>query len=275
MPFKRISVAEARDLIEQRKALVVDVRDRASFENGHIPGAQSVDESNVGRFLEEADHERPLLVCCYHGNMSQSAADYFSRNGFSETFSLDGGFEAWKTNVAPAAPEPLPAAFGTLPASARIWIYGAPAPLTPPETEALGNHRAGFLSEWQSHGREVTPGWSLLEGQFLVVGTDEEAMSLSGCSIDSMFRAVEAFGRDAGIAFERGGNQIFFRDGQTIRSIDRAGFGDLASKGAVTPDTLVFDTTISRKEDLDRGLLERPLRDTWHMKAFGRHFARD
>lgn len=94
--FKRIGVAEARRLIEERNAQVVDVRDPDSYRAGHIPDAVSIDERNVQSFMDSADRVRPLIVCCYHGNMSQGAADYFGRNGFREAFSLDGGYEAWR-----------------------------------------------------------------------------------------------------------------------------------------------------------------------------------
>jgi len=95
MAFTRIDVARARELIAGHNAQIVDVRDRASFEAGHIPGAESIDESNIQAFLAKSDFQTPLIVCCYHGNMSQGAADYFNRNGFLATYSLDGGWEAW------------------------------------------------------------------------------------------------------------------------------------------------------------------------------------
>lgn len=99
MSYKRINVSEARALIENSDARVIDVRDRASYEAGHIPSAEAVDETNVATFLEAADRSRPLIVCCYHGNMSQDAAEYFSRNGFSDTYNLDGGYEAWRIAI--------------------------------------------------------------------------------------------------------------------------------------------------------------------------------
>jgi len=38
----------------------------------------------------------PLIVYCYHGNSSKSAAHYFCENGFTQVYSMDGGFEAWR-----------------------------------------------------------------------------------------------------------------------------------------------------------------------------------
>ena len=40
--------------------------------------------------------DAPLIVACYHGNSSQSAAAYLAHQGFSEVYSLDGGFELWR-----------------------------------------------------------------------------------------------------------------------------------------------------------------------------------
>ena len=102
MAYKRIGVKEARELIDSRNALVVDVRDPGSYEAGHIPGAEAVNDSNVQDFIHRADLGRPVVVCCYHGNMSQGAAEYFSRNGFDDTYSLDGGYEAWWSSGSPS-----------------------------------------------------------------------------------------------------------------------------------------------------------------------------
>lgn len=97
MNFTRISVTQAQELLTTQPATqVVDVRDEASFGQGHIENARHVHNSNVQEFLAEADMSQPLIVCCYHGNMSQSAAAYFAEQGFASSYSLDGGFEAWQ-----------------------------------------------------------------------------------------------------------------------------------------------------------------------------------
>ena len=96
MPYKRISVDEARAMIASGAITLVDVRDPDSFRAGAINGAVHVTDENVQTFIADADKAIPLLVCCYHGNMSQGAADYFSEQGFAATFSIDGGYEAWR-----------------------------------------------------------------------------------------------------------------------------------------------------------------------------------
>ncbi|KZX76037.1 hypothetical protein A3715_19185 [Oleiphilus sp. HI0009] len=98
MSFKHLSCAQLASWLSdsENTVTVIDIRDQMSFEQGHINGAAHIDNSNVEHFIANTDLNKPLVVCCYHGNSSQGAADYFNAQGFKETFSLDGGFEEWR-----------------------------------------------------------------------------------------------------------------------------------------------------------------------------------
>ena len=101
MEFKRIDVLQARSLLDaapENGLQVIDIRDEQSYANGHISSALHLDSSSVQLFVENADTSKPLLVYCYHGNMSQSAAAYFGEQGFEEAYSMDGGFSDWEVN---------------------------------------------------------------------------------------------------------------------------------------------------------------------------------
>lgn len=93
--FKRIPPEQAQALREQG-AVVVDIRDPQSFAAGHIRGSHHLDNHSLHGFISQADLDKPLIVSCYHGNSSQSAAAYLAGQGFSEVYSLDGGFELWR-----------------------------------------------------------------------------------------------------------------------------------------------------------------------------------
>ncbi|MDP2228196.1 MAG: thiosulfate sulfurtransferase GlpE [Moraxellaceae bacterium] len=98
MSWARIAPAAAQVLVAERSPAIVDVRDPASFAAGHLPGAVFLDNQSVSDFIEATAKERPVLVYCYHGNSSQSAAAWLASQGFTEVYSLDGGFEIWKLN---------------------------------------------------------------------------------------------------------------------------------------------------------------------------------
>ena len=93
--FKRIPPEQARTLREQG-AVVVDIRDPATFAALHISGSRHLDNHSVADFIRAADLDAPTVVVCYHGNSSQSAAAYLVSQGFSDVYSLDGGFELWR-----------------------------------------------------------------------------------------------------------------------------------------------------------------------------------
>lgn len=94
--FKRIDAERAKTLLAEGAALV-DIRDAQSFDSGHIPGSQHLDNHSLPDFIARADFDLPLIVTCYHGHSSQSAAAYLVHQGFNDVYSLDGGFEGWRS----------------------------------------------------------------------------------------------------------------------------------------------------------------------------------
>ena len=95
MSFKQISVEETKQLIDAGNITIIDIRDPRSYSIGHINSAIHAENIDIDTFVDEEDKEKPLLVYCYHGHSSQSAAGYFVENGFANVYSLDGGYTAW------------------------------------------------------------------------------------------------------------------------------------------------------------------------------------
>lgn len=95
MNFKRITPEDYRQLATRQEATLLDIRDPRSFNTGHIDGAVHIEDIVIEQFVDEHPKAKPLVVCCYHGISSQSAAAYFAEKGFTEVYSLDGGYEGW------------------------------------------------------------------------------------------------------------------------------------------------------------------------------------
>jgi rhodanese-related sulfurtransferase len=114
-PFQRISVPEAQSLIGRKEVLLLDVRDAAAFNQHHITGAQNISIASLDGILEGTARTTPVLIYCYHGYASQEYAQIFSDFGFSEVYSLDGGFEAWSK-------EDRAANRGSTGAALRRWL---------------------------------------------------------------------------------------------------------------------------------------------------------
>ncbi len=90
-----ISADKAQQMMAAEDVTVLDIRDAASYSMGHIETAQHVEAIDVEKFVAEEDKDKPLLVYCFHGHASQSAAVFFQEHGFNRVFSIDGGYAAW------------------------------------------------------------------------------------------------------------------------------------------------------------------------------------
>ena len=104
--FKHINSQQLIELQSNSDVQIVDIRDPQSYSMGHIPSAFLLDNNNVAQYIAAADLSKPLVVCCYHGNSSQGAAQYLAEQGFSDVYSLDGGFEIWKVTYPDKVEQP-------------------------------------------------------------------------------------------------------------------------------------------------------------------------
>lgn len=95
---KLIDSQEALGLMESG-AVVADIRDANSFANARIKGAVALGNENLQEFLDATEYDQPIIVCCYHGISSQSAAAFLIERGYEEVYSLNGGFEGWSLRM--------------------------------------------------------------------------------------------------------------------------------------------------------------------------------
>lgn len=78
--------------------MILDIRDPIAYQTGHIPHALHLTDQNLSAFLAQTDRLAAVLVYCYHGHSSQQAAQFLADQGFTEIYSLNGGFAAWQTH---------------------------------------------------------------------------------------------------------------------------------------------------------------------------------
>lgn len=95
MSFDCISVEETKRLLENDDVTVIDIRDINSFSKGHINNAIHIDDININNFLSEKDKNETIIIYCYHGISSKSAANFFSQKGFKNVFSMNDGYAGW------------------------------------------------------------------------------------------------------------------------------------------------------------------------------------
>lgn len=155
-----------------------------------------------------------------------------------------------------------------MPDDARVWVFAAPRALSAEESARLLDRVDSFVGRWTAHGRPVVGAREWRYGRFLLLAADEAATGVSGCSIDSLYRVLSEAESELGVPLTDA-TLVWYRgpDG-SIRSETRAEFRDRVRSGAVGDDTPVFDNTVSTVGGVRAGGWERPLRDSWHSRAF-------
>lgn len=89
---------QATQLINNEKAVTVDLRETKEFTDGKLPGAVHIPLSQLKARVGELEKfkERPLILYCARGQRSRSAGSVLGRAGFTKLFNLAGGHKAWK-----------------------------------------------------------------------------------------------------------------------------------------------------------------------------------
>jgi hypothetical protein len=135
--------------------------------------------------------------------------------------------------------------FENLPDTSRTWVFAAGQTLSKSQSGQLLNAVDEFLAQWKAHGSPLTVGRNWRDDRFLTVAVDQSTAGASGCSIDGLFRILKSIEGRIGASLV-GSGKIFYRDAAgAIQSVNREDFVKLATKGAITDATPVFDTTVT------------------------------
>ncbi len=158
--------------------------------------------------------------------------------------------------------------FDSLPGEARLWSFGCSRPLHGDEERDFLSRIDAFLDQWRAHGQPLDAGRQWQDGRLLLVAVDESTAPPSGCSIDALVHALKAEEARLGARLVDNG-ALYYRDATgAIASTTRGEFADLASSGAVDGETVVFDFTKIRLDDLREGRWETTASESWHGRAF-------
>ncbi|MES2727256.1 MAG: rhodanese-like domain-containing protein [Bacteroidota bacterium] len=81
------------ELVKQG-AVIIDVRSKAEYASGHIPGSLHIPVNEIGSKLGQfKDKNQPIITCCASGMRSASAKSILKANGYTQVY--NGG--AWSS----------------------------------------------------------------------------------------------------------------------------------------------------------------------------------
>ncbi|RRJ83106.1 rhodanese-like domain-containing protein [Aestuariirhabdus litorea] len=95
---KTVTTQQATRLINNDNALVLDVREKKEFSNGHIVESMNIPYAKLGERISElgSDKSRPVIVVDAAGQHAGIAGKTLVAGGFTRVVRLGGGLNAWK-----------------------------------------------------------------------------------------------------------------------------------------------------------------------------------
>jgi len=98
VPFMSLTELKSRVDAHVNDIIILDVRERDAFEQGHIPGARLLPRGQLELRVNQdlPDPTRRILVYCEFGRISTLATATLRQMGFLRAIALDGGMKAWR-----------------------------------------------------------------------------------------------------------------------------------------------------------------------------------
>ena len=82
-----------------RKAQVIDVREKDTFDAGHILGARSMPYSMLKTTIGSLRKDQPVYLYDQKKALSIRAANLLRKNGYTDIYILKGGYDGWNGKV--------------------------------------------------------------------------------------------------------------------------------------------------------------------------------
>jgi rhodanese-related sulfurtransferase len=98
-----VSPQQLVDLVNRHNAVVLDIRDRKEYQQGHIVDALNIPYASLESRLDELKkyRERPIVVTCRMGQTAGAAGTLLRKHGFANVSRLTGGMAEWRNQNLP------------------------------------------------------------------------------------------------------------------------------------------------------------------------------
>jgi len=99
-PFKVISLAQLKKLLDEKRGILLDARNSDEFLKGHIKGARNIPALEVEKYFDKlVTIPRDTIVIIYCNNpechMGAILADFLKVMEFKSLLLYDGGWDGW------------------------------------------------------------------------------------------------------------------------------------------------------------------------------------
>jgi rhodanese-related sulfurtransferase len=97
--IKELNIDQVNEKLKRGdKFHLIDVREDHEWQNGRITSAEHLGRGIIERDIESKipDHSAEIVLYCGGGYRSALSAENLQKMGYTNVFSMDGGYRAWK-----------------------------------------------------------------------------------------------------------------------------------------------------------------------------------
>jgi monothiol glutaredoxin len=98
-----LDVHGLKRLLDEGRITLIDVRPAEDRARAPFATAEVLDAASHDRLIA-LPKDTPLAFLCHHGVSSRRAAEHFREQGFRVVHNVEGGIEAWSTEIDPSVP---------------------------------------------------------------------------------------------------------------------------------------------------------------------------
>ena len=97
-----ISASDLKDKIDKKNPMVIlDVREQFEYDIARIEGSQLIPLDQLPDRISEIDRNAEVVALCHTGVRSAMAVQFLQGHGYSRSFNLEGGIDAWADQIDP------------------------------------------------------------------------------------------------------------------------------------------------------------------------------
>jgi rhodanese-related sulfurtransferase len=103
--MQRLAASAVKAYLDADPGIVLlDVREHWELDRARVDGAVHIPMGTIDAARARLDRDAFIVVMCHHGARSAQVAMFLERCGYARVANLEGGIDAWSTDVDPEVP---------------------------------------------------------------------------------------------------------------------------------------------------------------------------
>lgn len=90
-----VSTSEAVQMVNQKDALLVDLRPVDKFKSGAIAQSRNIPVADLDNKAAALPKDKPIILICETGRTAPRSISVLRKHGLQEIYTLEGGLQNW------------------------------------------------------------------------------------------------------------------------------------------------------------------------------------